>query len=44
MMNLKTYAKLLRHAIGLCCAIYELVTGEKAPPLDDTILIMKRNS
>lgn len=43
-MSLKAYAKLLRHAIGLCCAIYELVTGEKAPALDEAIMIMKRNS
>jgi hypothetical protein len=36
-MSLKAYAKLLRHAIGLCCAIYELVTNEKAPAYDEVM-------
>lgn len=27
----RAYQKLLRHAIGLCMAIYELITGQEAP-------------
>ena len=31
------YKKLLRHAIGLCMAIYELVTGKEPPKWQDIL-------
>lgn len=31
------YKKLLRHAIGLCMAIYELITGNEPPRWQDIL-------
>jgi hypothetical protein len=35
--RIKAYQKLLRHLIGLCGAIFELVTGEEAPKWQDVL-------
>lgn len=35
--QLHAYQKLLRHAIGLCIAIYELATGHDAPKWQDIL-------
>ena len=35
--RLKAYAKLIRASLGVCAALYELITGEKAPKAKDVI-------
>jgi len=35
--KLKIYTELIRHVIGACAAVYELVTGEKPPKIGDVL-------
>jgi hypothetical protein len=36
-IKMKAYAKLIRAMLAVCSAIYELVTGDKAPPSKDVL-------
>ena len=35
--NLALYARLLQQVIGVCAVVYELITGEKAPPAKEVL-------
>lgn len=35
--NLMLYARLLQQVIGVCAVVYELITGEKAPPAKEVL-------
>lgn len=36
-VRLKAYTKLVRHALGMCAALWELITGEPAPALKEVL-------
>lgn len=38
--RLKAYAKLIRSMLSVCSALYELITGEQAPPARDIMLLV----
>ena len=33
----KAYAKLIKAMLAVCAALYEMITGEKAPPSKDVL-------
>jgi len=35
--RLRAYAKLIRHTLGMCAALWELITGEVAPPAREVL-------